>query len=154
MLKKGQAKIERRGYDRILPVCGDAISLPLPDDSFDCVSMAFGIRNIEPRQRAYAEMYRVLAPGGRLCLLEFGSSQDRIWKGLYNTYLHLILPLAGRMISKDPQAYNYLARTIQGFPKAPFLARELVAAGFERLGFLPLQSGIVYLYIAEKPGWG
>lgn len=152
MLRQGQAKLTRWGEQAIFPVGGDATALPLAPASVDCVTLAFGIRNIPARGLAYAEIFRVLAPGGRLCILEFGSAQNRIWKGLYNFYLHTVLPLAGRCISKDPEAYAYLARTIQDFPPARLLAGELAAAGFDSVGYIPLQSGIVYLHIAEKSG--
>lgn len=152
MLRQGQAKLKRWGERAVFPVGGDATALPLASASVDCVTLAFGIRNIPARDLAYAEILRVLAPGGRLCILEFGSAQNRIWKGLYNFYLHTVLPLAGRCISKDPEAYAYLARTIQAFPPARLLAGELAAAGFASVGYIPLQSGIVYLHIAEKPG--
>ena len=150
MLRRGLGKLQRHGETQILPVGGDATTLPLPERSVDCITIAFGIRNIQPRSDAYAEMHRVLAPGGRVCILESGSGRNRIWKGLYNVYLKTILPLTGRLISRDAEAYAYLAETIQAFPEARELAGELLEAGFTRVGYLPLQSGIVYLHVAEK----
>jgi len=114
------------------------------------VTIAFGIRNILPRAAAFAEIFRVLKPGGRLCVLEFGSGRTRIWKGLYNLYLNRLLPLAGRLVSGDAGAYRYLAETIAAFPAAGELAEEMRAAGFNRVLWLPLLSGIVYIHVAEK----
>lgn len=148
MLRRGAQKMHRSAY---LAVCANAVSLPLPAESVDSVSLAFGIRNIVPRSAAFAEVIRVLVPGGRLCILEFGSGQARIWGGVYNFYLRQILPRVGRMVSKDGLAYGYLAQTIQAFPTAERLAEELQQAGFEGVAFERLSSGIVYLHTAEKP---
>lgn len=150
MLLKGQQKI--RNTDHIVPIQGDGRFLPLPDHCVDTVTIAFGIRNILPRTDAYKEILRVLAPGGRLCILEFGTGQTQIWKGLYNFYLHWVLPRVGRFFSKDPEAYQYLADTITSFPQAHVLAQELLDAGFARVLYLPLSSGITYLHIAQKAG--
>ena len=89
MLRRGLPKLARRAERLIFPVAADAKRLPLPDASVDCVTMAFGIRNITPRSEAFSEMLRVLVPGGRACILEFGSGRERIWGGLYNWYLRL-----------------------------------------------------------------
>ena len=128
----------------------DAKKLPLPDASVDCVTMAFGIRNIKPRSEAFAEMLRVLTPGGRACILEFGSGSERIWGGLYNFYLDRILPRIGKMVSRDPGAYEYLAETIRNFPTAPALEKEMTDAGFARAWHIKLTSGIVCLHVGEK----
>ncbi len=112
--------------------------------------MAFGIRNIKPRSEAFAEMLRVLTPGGRACILEFGSGSERIWGGLYNFYLDRILPRIGKMVSRDPGAYEYLAETIRNFPTAPALEKEMTDAGFARAWHIKLTSGIVCLHVGEK----
>lgn len=146
MLKQGQKKINPL---RVLPVCADAHTIPLPDHSVDCVTIAFGIRNILPRDSAYAEILRVLVPGGRLCILEFGSARQKIWGGLYNLYLTRLLPRIGRLVSRDPAAYSYLARTITQFPSAEELRQELLASGFQQVRYESLTSGIVCLHIAD-----
>ncbi|WP_291487108.1 ubiquinone/menaquinone biosynthesis methyltransferase [Desulfovibrio sp.] len=150
MLQRGARKL--RGWDAaaILPVAADAKKLPLPDASVDCVTIAFGIRNITPRDEAFREMLRVLTPGGRACILEFGSGRERIWGGLYNFYLGRILPRIGRLFSGDNAAYGYLADTINAFPSALTLERELTDAGFARAWHRKLTSGIVCLHVAEK----
>lgn len=150
MLQRGRRKLAGANATRILPVAADAKRLPLRDGSVDCVTMAFGIRNIVPRAAAFAEMLRVLTPGGRACILEFGSGRERIWGGLYNLYLNHVLPRIGRLLSKDPDAYAYLAETVRLFPSARQLEEELRAAGFARVWHKKLTSGIVCLHMAEK----
>lgn len=151
MLVRGLGKLNTPDLQReILPVCADAMQLPLADNSVCCVTMAFGIRNISPRENAFREINRVLAPGGRICLLEFGSAQEPIWGGLYNFYLMRILPAIGRVIARDKEAYSYLARTIGAFPKAAVLLRELEEAGFVKAQFRRLTGGIVCLHWAQK----
>ena len=149
MLARGQKKIQARAIS-ILPATADGRCLPLPDQSVDCVTMAFGIRNIVPRQAAYGEIMRVLKPGGRFCILEFGAGRQKILRGIYNIYLHRLLPWIGRTFSGDAQAYSYLAETIQSFPEARQLSAELVAAGFFRVYSFPLTGGIVQIHVAEN----
>ncbi|MBC7354735.1 MAG: ubiquinone/menaquinone biosynthesis methyltransferase [Desulfomicrobiaceae bacterium] len=148
MLARGHAK--RTGRP-IWPVQADARLLPLPDASVQAVTVAFGIRNIRPRCDAFAEILRVLRPGGKLVVLEFGTGRRRIWGGLYNWYLHRLLPAIGRMVSRDPEAYRYLAETIAAFPHEEALAQELEEAGFTLIRYTPMASGIVFLHEASRP---
>lgn len=150
MLRKGATKIPDRLRERMAPALADGRHIPLPDACLDAVTISFGIRNIIPRSQALQEILRVLKPGGRLCVLEFGSGQTKIWKGAYNFYLDRLLPMAGKIISGDPQAYRYLAETIKTFPNERNLAREMTAAGFSRVFWQPMLSGIVYIHVAEK----
>ncbi|MBQ2477175.1 MAG: class I SAM-dependent methyltransferase, partial [Desulfovibrio sp.] len=120
------------------------------DNSVDSVTIAFGIRNILPRAEALKEMHRVLVPGGRACILEFGSGRDKIWGGLYNVYLTRLLPAIGRLVSRDSGAYAYLARTIMAFPSARELRKEMEDAGFAKVRYEKLTSGIVCLHVGEK----
>lgn len=152
MLKQGLKKLRSpENKAAIMPACGDALALPLQPESVDAITIAFGIRNIKPRQDAFKEMLRVLKPGGRACILEFGSASERIWGGLYNLYLGALLPTIGRLISRDKAAYTYLARTVKEFPPAPVLAAEMEQAGFGPCQFRKLTGGIVCLHWAEKP---
>jgi demethylmenaquinone methyltransferase / 2-methoxy-6-polyprenyl-1,4-benzoquinol methylase len=150
MLFQGQKKLRGANAQAISPVAADAKLLPLPDACVDAVTMAFGIRNILPRHEAFAEMARVLVPGGRACILEFGSGKQRVWGGVYNVYLDYILPRIGKIISQDASAYTYLADTIRNFPVAEALEEEMREAGFAAAWHIPLTSGIVCLHIAEK----
>ncbi len=152
MLETGKAKkVTGKREDRIFPVQADGRKLPMPDECVGAATIAFGIRNILPREEAYKEFYRVLKPGSRLCILEFGTGSKRVWKGFYNFYLDKVLPFIGDKISGDPGAYRYLAETIKTFPDERALAREMVDAGFERVYHVPMMSGIVYLHVGEKP---
>ncbi|AAS97644.1 ubiquinone/menaquinone biosynthesis methyltransferase [Nitratidesulfovibrio vulgaris] len=151
MLRAGQPKLVDGVQDVIWPAVADGRRLPLADASVDCVTIAFGIRNIVPRREAFEEMLRVLVPGGRACILEFGTGKTPVWKGLYNFYLNTLLPLVGRCVSGDAGAYRYLADTIMSFPDADALAAEMHDAGFTRVYHLPLTSGIVRLHVGEKP---
>lgn len=153
MLAAGKGKIARKGRNsRIMPVQADGRALPLPDASVDCATIAFGIRNIVPREDAFRELHRVLVPGGRLCILEFGTGKHPVWMGLYNWYLNSVLPGIGKIISGDDGAYKYLADTIMAFPTADELVQEMMDAGFYRAFYKPMTSGIVYLHVAEKRG--
>ena len=154
MLQRGRGKLFGETARAIWPVTADGRRLPLADASVDCVTIAFGIRNIVPRAEAFAEILRVLVPGGRLCVLEFGTGKTPVWRGLYNFYLNRLLPLVGKAVSGDAGAYRYLADTIMAFPTADELAGEMTAAGFGRVFHLPLTSGIVRLHVAEKPRSG
>lgn len=149
MLVHGRRKLKGENSRRILPVAADARRLPLRTDSASCITMAFGIRNITPRRMAFAEMLRVLRPGSRACILEFGSGRERIWGGLYNAYLNHVLPLIGRAFSRD-DAYAYLAESIRAFPTAEELTDEMYTAGFTRVWYKRLTSGIVCLHVGEK----
>ncbi|MDR3045710.1 MAG: ubiquinone/menaquinone biosynthesis methyltransferase [Desulfovibrio sp.] len=151
MLQRGRGKLFGETARAIWPVTADGRRLPLADASVDCVTIAFGIRNILPRSEAFAEILRVLVPGGRLCVLEFGTGKTPVWRGLYNFYLNRVLPMVGKAVSGDSGAYRYLADTIMAFPTADELAGEMAAAGFGRVFHLPLTSGIVRLHVAEKP---
>ncbi len=150
MLLRGRDKIPDRDSHRIFLALADGRRLPLPDACVDCVTIAFGIRNILPRADACAEALRVLRPGGRFCILEFGTGHRRIWRGVYNFYLSSLLPRIGGLISGDSGAYVYLAETIKAFPPAEVLGQELLDAGFSEVYFRPMLSGIVYLHAARK----
>lgn len=152
MLERGEAKlVSPEQKNAIFPCCGDAFQLPLPDNCVDGVTIAFGIRNTRPRPRALAEMLRVLRPGGRACILEFGSAKEKIWGGFYNLYLSGLLPLIGRLIARDKSAYQYLASSIRDFPDAGTFAAEMREAGFVDPRYRKLSGGIVCLHWGGKP---
>lgn len=151
MLVRGLGKRARLQKGRVEPLVADGRALPLPDNSVDAITIAFGLRNIRPRAEAYAEALRVLVPGGRFCVLEFGSAKDRILFGTYNLYLRYVLPLIGRVVSRDAKAYRYLADTIMEYPSARALEEEMRLAGFTRVGHRRLSAGIVCLHSGEKP---
>ncbi len=144
------AKAGRAAQQAVKPVAADAFRLPLADACVDAVTVAFGLRNMPPRVEALKEMRRVLAPGGVLHVLEFGSARRPVWGGLYNFYLRRLLPLAGGLISGDKAAYEYLSRTVEDFPSAEELAAEFNEAGFTDVGWTKLSGGIVFLHEGRK----
>lgn len=152
MLVQGKGKLTGGLEERIIPTQGDGRLLPLPDESMDAATIAFGIRNIRPRMAAHKEVLRCLKPGGRFCILEFGTGRRKVWGGLYNFYLDKVLPGVGKVFSGDHAAYRYLAETIREFPDERQLSRELMNAGYARVFHVAMLSGIVYLHVAEKAG--
>lgn len=152
MLARGERKLRKRELlGRIFPACGDALALPYTDGSFESVTIAFGIRNIAQREKAFREMARVLAQGGKICVLEFGGGREKIWCGIYNFYLDRVLPQIGKIVGHDKSAYSYLAETIKNFPPPDVLEKEIQAAGFMDTGWKKLTSGIVNLHWGTKP---
>ncbi|HUU73671.1 MAG TPA: bifunctional demethylmenaquinone methyltransferase/2-methoxy-6-polyprenyl-1,4-benzoquinol methylase UbiE [Burkholderiales bacterium] len=145
-----------RGRDRLidtgqaLPVIRcDAEKLPFPGDYFDCVSVAFGLRNMTRKQAALTEMLRVLRPGGRLLVLEFSS----VWKPLsplYDVYSFKVLPLLGKLFANDADSYRYLAESIRMHPSQPELADMLRDAGFAKVEYFNLSAGVVALHRGFK----
>lgn len=153
MLKVGLVKARRaRGSasrDRIHIARGDATRLPLADRSVNAASIGFGIRNVQQPELALREIARVLTPGGRLAILEFGFPRIPGIKALYKWYFRAVLPRVGRAISKHGRAYSYLPASVERFPSPEAFASMLREAGLSKVRAVPLALGIVYLYIAE-----
>jgi demethylmenaquinone methyltransferase/2-methoxy-6-polyprenyl-1,4-benzoquinol methylase len=131
-------------------VRGDATRIPLADSACDGATVGFGIRNVADPHLALAEMARVLRPGGRLAILEFGAPRIPGIRALYSAYFRYVLPLVGRTISKHRSAYSYLPASVGTFPPPAEFARIIAAAGFAQVRAVPLSLGIVYLYTAER----
>lgn len=152
MLDVGLEKLRRRGLaDRIHLVRGDATRVPLSDGSSDAATVAFGIRNVEDPAAACREMHRVLVPGGRLAILEFGVPSSPVFRALYMFYFKHVLPRLGRLISRHDAAYDYLPASVGAFATPAEFARLLRGAGFADVSVQPLTLGAVVLYNARKP---
>lgn len=152
MLAQGHAKLKAGSLDgRVALVRGDAARLPVADRSVDAVTVAFGIRNVQQTDVACAELLRVLRPGGRLAILEFGVPVVPAVRPLYLWYFRHVLPRIGRAVSRHDAAYSYLPESVGAFPWGDDFCRLLVAAGFSQVRGRPLALGIVYLYSATKP---
>lgn len=152
MLAVGRRKIgERRLEGRIRLLQADALTLPFPDGSFDAVGIAFGIRNMPDRLRALQEMRRVLAPGGRVFVLEMNFPRGRFGQGFFAFYLNRLLPRVARLFSGNPAAYHYLADSILHFPGPRDFMNLMEAAGFHNPERRSLTFGITSLYIASRP---
>lgn len=148
MLTVGRDRLIDDGFMPPLCQC-DAESLPYPDNYFDCVTVAFGLRNMTHKDKALEEMYRVLKRGGRLIVLEF----SKVWKPLeklYDLYSFKLLPLMGRLVAKDEASYRYLAESIRMHPAQEELAQMMRAAGFERAEFFNLTAGVVAIHRGTK----
>lgn len=128
---------------------GDILNLPLKDESTDAVTIAFGIRNLEDRAAGLKEIHRILRPGGHLHILEF-SQPYRCFAPIYYLYLRYILPTLAALLTKDKNAYDYLADTISGFPSVPQLTDELTQAGYTQVTAQRMTLGIVALHTARK----
>lgn len=129
-------------------VRGQADALPFPDASFDAVTMSFGLRNMSDRAVVLRELRRVLAPSGRVAILEFSMPEHGILRLLFNLYLTTFLPWAGGVLTGQFSAYHYLAASIHRFPPPAAVCREMRDAGFKEARAIPVDLGCVYLYLA------
>jgi demethylmenaquinone methyltransferase/2-methoxy-6-polyprenyl-1,4-benzoquinol methylase len=148
MLALGRDRMLDAGVTAPAVQC-DAEHLPFASDYFDCVSVAFGLRNMTRKERALAEMRRVLRPGGRLLVLEF----SRVWKPLqplYDAYSFKALPLLGKLIANDSDSYRYLAESIRVHPDQGQLKTMMEQAGLERVEYFNLSAGVVALHRGYK----
>lgn len=152
MLDKAAVKLEKWGIRDVPLVQADAHNLPFKDGEFDVVTVAFGVRNFENIGRALSEIRRVLAPGGRLLVLEFGQPKVFPFSTAYAFYSRHILPLFGGMVTGNTAAYAYLERTSSAFPCGGAFEEILRQNGFHRTKGYPLLFGLVYRYLAEKTG--
>jgi demethylmenaquinone methyltransferase/2-methoxy-6-polyprenyl-1,4-benzoquinol methylase len=147
MLRAGVGKIVR---DSVCPVVADATRLPLSNGAVDGIVAAFGIRNVADLDAALREAYRVLSRGGRFVVLEFSTPRQPVVRALYLAYFHHVLPVIGGWISGQRTAYRYLPRSVEHFPGAPELGRQLEAAGFTRVRWYPLSFGVATVHVAER----
>ncbi len=150
MLAVGRERAAARGLDHAVTFeQGNAEELPYPDRSFDCVTIAFGIRNVPRIDRALAEAHRVLRVGGRFLCLEFSSVDVPGLQSLYELYSFQVIPRVGAAVTGDREAYQYLVESIRQFPKPKAFAQMIEAAGFRRVSFTPMTGGVV----AMHSGW-
>jgi len=151
MLGLAHAKVQRAGLDqRVRLVRGDAIYVPLGGGAVDAVTIAFGIRNVSKPADALRDIHRVLRPGGRLAILEFGTPRLPAVRAIYLWYFRRVLPFIGRCISRHGSAYTYLPVSVGTFWEPAVFCRVLVDTGFEDVQAIPLTFGVVYLYQATR----
>jgi demethylmenaquinone methyltransferase/2-methoxy-6-polyprenyl-1,4-benzoquinol methylase len=151
MMEIGRQKVREKGLDSIISFeKEDCLALSYPDTTFDAVTAAFGIRNFADLDAGLREMCRVLKPGGHLSIVELTSPVSFPMKQLFHIYSHTVLPVYGRLISKDTSAYSYLTKTIEAFPQGERMTEILHKAGFSEARFQRLTFGICTMYFAMK----
>ena len=151
MLDEGRKRAEAEALsDRLDWVCGDAMALPFPDNSFDAYTISFGIRNVTRIADAMCEAHRVLKPGGRLMVLEFSQVPVPMLQWLYDRYSFNMIPRMGKMIANDADSYQYLVESIRRFPDQESFAGIIRGAGFEQVKYRNLTMGIAALHSGWK----
>ena len=151
MLEVGRKKVSKRKKDDIIELTlGDSENLPFEDNTFDAITVAFGVRNFENLENGLNEMRRVLKPDGRLVVLEFSKPTIFPFKQLFNFYFAYILPTIGKVTSKDPRAYKYLYESVQAFPDGNKFVSILDKTGFKSNQCTALTLGICSIYTGEK----
>jgi demethylmenaquinone methyltransferase/2-methoxy-6-polyprenyl-1,4-benzoquinol methylase len=151
MLRLGLAKLRARSLDgSITLVRGDATAIPVRNAWADAATIGFGIRNVAQPERALDELARVLKPGARLAILEFGEPVVPGVRALYHWYFRAVLPRLGRLVSRHQSAYSYLPASVGSFPRPAAFAGTIAQHGFRQVRAVPLSLGIVYLYTAER----
>jgi demethylmenaquinone methyltransferase/2-methoxy-6-polyprenyl-1,4-benzoquinol methylase len=149
MLRRGYSKAQSR-TERLAFLAGDAEGLPFADALFDGVTIGFGIRNVAELDKGLGEIHRVLKPGGRVAILEFSKPATPILKGLYFLYFKRVLPLIGKLISRDSKAYTYLYESVMLFPEGDVFCQHLSDAGLTSVEHFRLTFGIASIYIGHK----
>jgi demethylmenaquinone methyltransferase/2-methoxy-6-polyprenyl-1,4-benzoquinol methylase len=151
MLAIGREKISKKGLSPLITLLeGDSENIPFPDNHFDAITVAFGVRNFENLDKGLQEMQRVLKAEGKLVVLEFSQPHFFLFRYIFNFYFKYILPLIGRLTSKDPRAYQYLYESVQAFPSGEKFLDALGKNGFKPIECTPLTLGICSAYLAEK----
>jgi demethylmenaquinone methyltransferase/2-methoxy-6-polyprenyl-1,4-benzoquinol methylase len=151
MLKVGRAKLRDKGIvNNVSYVQANAEALPFPDNHFDIITIAFGLRNVTDKDAALRSMHRVLKPGGKLLVLEFSKPQHKVMRKAYDLYSFKILPKMGELITKDAESYEYLAESIRMHPDQDTLKDMMIQAGFEQVDYTNMTDGIVALHRGYK----
>lgn len=151
MLKVGRDKLRDRGIvGNISYVQANAEALPFPDNYFDCITIAFGLRNVTEKDKALRSMFRLLKPGGRLLVLEFSKPRLAPLNKAYDAYSFHVLPKIGALVVKDPDSYRYLAESIRMHPDQETLKGMMIHAGFDNVTYFNLTGGIVALHRGFK----
>jgi demethylmenaquinone methyltransferase/2-methoxy-6-polyprenyl-1,4-benzoquinol methylase len=151
MLEIGKQKIRKLNRTEQIDLQpGDSEAIPFPDNQFDAITVAFGVRNFENLEKGLQEMHRVLKPGGRLVILEFSRPKQTGFKQVYDLYLRMVAPRIGKLVSSNQEAYQYLNDSVRAFPEGADFLRILDSCGYARTRQRKLSLGISTIYIGEK----
>lgn len=151
MLRIGREKISKRGEnERMEFLEGDSEHMPFDVNTFDAVTVGFGVRNFQNLKAGLSEIHRVLKPGGAIAVLEFSKPKRFPMKQLYFAYFRFIMPVIGKIVSKDAAAYTYLPESVMAFPEGEDFIRIMEEVGFRSARQRPLTGGIASIYLAEK----
>lgn len=144
------AKSKKHSVGEIAFINAPADSIPFPDDSFDAVTISFGIRNFDHRPKCIEEIHRIIRPGGIVAILEFTIPQNKLWKSIYTFYFRKFLPAIGKTVSRQQFAYTYLPLSAFEFPQREAFCSELEDGGFKDVSYDSMTGGIACLYIGTK----
>lgn len=147
----GMIEVGRKKHADVEFVEGDATALPFADNSFDAVTISFGLRNIQDAKAALVEMHRVLKPGGRVVICEFSKPPRAIFRAGYGAYMKYVMPAVVGAASSNPGAYRYLAQSIADWPDQQTLSQWIRGAGFTRVAYRNLTAGVVAMHRGRKP---
>ncbi len=151
MLKVGRTKLRDKGIvGNVNYVQANAEALPFPDNHFDIITIAFGLRNVTDKDAALRSMNRVLKPGGKLLVLEFSKPQHELMRKVYDAYSFKVLPKMGQLITQDADSYEYLAESIRMHPDQDTLKQMMSDAGFEQVDYTNMTDGVVALHRGYK----
>lgn len=151
MLELGRKKIEKKGLQQVITLHnGDSETINFPDETFDAVTVAFGVRNFQHLEKGLKEMHRVLRENGKLVILEFSRPKQRSFKSLYNFYMKVVAPNAGSLFAKNKDAYQYLNDSVQAFPEREQFTTLMQSAGYKNIYFKTLSLGICCIYCGSK----
>ena len=151
MVDNGLKKVENQNLkERVMLKWGDATNLEFDDNSFDVTAIAFGIRNIPDKEKAFSEMNRIIVPNGQVMVLELTTPEPGFWRNIYSFYLNGVLPKLAKWFTKNPAAYEYLADSIMNFPTRREFVTLMESMGLKNCKAIPLTFGVCTLYIGNK----
>jgi demethylmenaquinone methyltransferase/2-methoxy-6-polyprenyl-1,4-benzoquinol methylase len=151
MLELGRKKVEKEGVSKLIELhLADSEAINFPDNSFEAVTVAFGVRNFEHLENGLKEMLRVLKPGGKLVVLEFSRPRIKFFRSLYNLYMGIVAPEVARWFSRNKKAYQYLNQSAKLFPERQDFINILKRVGYSDTYYKPLSAGICCIYCGRK----